>query len=89
MFKDRKQGCVAMTTGIFAGLWDVVSCSNKEKYICKKLADDAQMTTVPPTTAALSCASEWTPAAKRNVCYKVGGQMKPIFELCVILSTLN
>ncbi|XP_034026660.1 macrophage mannose receptor 1-like [Thalassophryne amazonica] len=68
---DRHQGCVAMTTGMFAGLWDVVSCSNKEKYICKKIADGAQMTTVPPTTAALSCASGWTPAGKRNVCYKL------------------
>lgn len=68
---DRKQGCVAMTTGIFAGLWDVVSCSNKEKYICKKLAEDVQTTTIPPTTPVQSCASGWTPAAKRNVCYKL------------------
>ncbi|KAK2859585.1 hypothetical protein Q5P01_004205 [Channa striata] len=67
----RKQGCVAMTTGVFAGLWDVVSCSNKEKYICKKLAANVQMTTVPPTTPALSCASGWTPAARRSVCYKL------------------
>lgn len=62
-----------MTTGTFAGLWDVVSCTSKEKYICKKLADDVKMTTVPPTTPALSCASGWTPVNKRNVCYKVGG----------------
>ncbi|KAM4606060.1 macrophage mannose receptor 1 [Polymixia lowei] len=66
----RKQGCIAMTTGVFAGLWDVVSCSNKEKYICKKLAEGISTTTVPPTTPALSCPSGWTPAAKRNVCYK-------------------
>uniref|UniRef100_A0A4W6CGU1 Mannose receptor C-type 1 n=1 Tax=Lates calcarifer TaxID=8187 RepID=A0A4W6CGU1_LATCA len=75
---DRKQGCVAMTTGIFAGLWDVVSCSNKEKYICKKTAEGVQMTTVPPTTPALSCASGWTPAAKRNVCYKVYQKTKDL-----------
>nr|XP_020442059.1 macrophage mannose receptor 1-like [Monopterus albus] len=68
---DRKQGCVAMTTGIFAGLWDVISCSNKEKYICKKLAEGAATTTAPPTTLALSCASGWTPAAQRNICYKL------------------
>ncbi|XP_070783907.1 macrophage mannose receptor 1 [Enoplosus armatus] len=68
---DRKQGCVAMTTGIFAGLWDVVSCSNKEKYICKKPAEGVQVTTVPPTTPALSCESGWTPVVKRNVCYKL------------------
>uniref|UniRef100_A0A665X210 Macrophage mannose receptor 1 n=1 Tax=Echeneis naucrates TaxID=173247 RepID=A0A665X210_ECHNA len=67
----REQGCVAMTTGKFAGLWDVVSCSNKEKYICKKRAEGVQVTTVPPTTPALSCASGWTPAGNRDVCYKL------------------
>ncbi|XP_037550261.1 macrophage mannose receptor 1 [Nematolebias whitei] len=72
----RKQGCVAMTTGIFAGLWDVVSCSSKEKYICKKLAEGAPMTTVPPITPALSCASGWTPIAERNTCYKIYTKMK-------------
>lgn len=67
---DRHQGCVAMTTGVFAGLWDVVSCSNKEKYICKKPAEGVHVTTVPPTTLAPSCASGWTPVENRNVCYK-------------------
>lgn len=60
-----------MTTGLLAGLWDVVSCSDKAKYICKKIAVGAPVTTVPPTTAALTCASGWTPAGTRNVCYKV------------------
>lgn len=69
--KDRTQGCVAMTTGTFAGLWDVISCSNKEKYICKKKAEGVLATTVQPTTPPLTCASGWTPVAKRNVCYKV------------------
>ncbi|KAM9839148.1 macrophage mannose receptor 1 [Aulostomus maculatus] len=68
---DRRQGCVAMTTGVFSGLWDVVSCSNKEKYICKRIAEDVQTTTIPPTTPALSCADGWTPAGQRNVCYKL------------------
>ncbi|CAB1349515.1 unnamed protein product [Coregonus sp. 'balchen'] len=68
---DRKQGCVAMTTGMFAGLWDVVSCSNKEKYICKKMAEGVTSTMAPPTTPTLSCPSGWSPAAKRNVCYKL------------------
>uniref|UniRef100_A0A3Q3VSG6 Macrophage mannose receptor 1 n=1 Tax=Mola mola TaxID=94237 RepID=A0A3Q3VSG6_MOLML len=67
---DRRQGCVAMTTGIFAGLWDVVSCSKKEKYICKKPAEGALMTTVPPTTPALSCEPGWTPVEGRNICIK-------------------
>ncbi|XP_029313971.1 macrophage mannose receptor 1 [Cottoperca gobio] len=68
---DRNQGCVAMTTGVFAGLWDVVSCSNKEKYICKKPAVGVHVTTVPPTTPTLSCESGWIPAARRSVCYKL------------------
>ncbi|TKS87642.1 Macrophage mannose receptor 1 [Collichthys lucidus] len=67
---DRKQGCVAMTTGFFAGLWDVVSCSNREKYICKKPAEGVAVTTVPPTTAALSCEAGWNPVVNRNMCYK-------------------
>eukprot|EP00066_Takifugu_rubripes_P017013 XP_011606279.1 PREDICTED: macrophage mannose receptor 1 [Takifugu rubripes] len=68
---DRNQGCVAMTTGVFAGLWDVVSCSSKEKYICKKPAEGVQVTTVPPTTPPLSCESGWTPISNRNVCFKI------------------
>uniref|UniRef100_A0A3P9KK49 Macrophage mannose receptor 1 n=1 Tax=Oryzias latipes TaxID=8090 RepID=A0A3P9KK49_ORYLA len=68
---DRLQGCVAMTTGIFAGLWEVISCTNKEKYICKKVADNVQMTTVPPTTPALNCAPGWTPVVERNTCFKI------------------
>ncbi|CAN9506368.1 unnamed protein product [Ophioblennius macclurei] len=67
---DRHQGCVAMTTGVFAGLWDVISCSNKEKYICKKPAEGVHVTTVPPTTAALNCAPGWNPVSDRNVCSK-------------------
>lgn len=63
-----------MTTGVFAGLWDVVSCSNKEKYICKKRAEGVQTTTAPPTTLAAACASEWTPLSKGNKCFKVGAQ---------------
>ncbi|XP_061778196.1 macrophage mannose receptor 1 [Nerophis ophidion] len=68
---DRNLGCVAMTTGMFAGLWEVVACSSKEKYICKTPAEGVQVTTVPPTTPALSCASGWTPVAARNVCFKL------------------
>ncbi|XP_029954996.1 macrophage mannose receptor 1-like [Salarias fasciatus] len=67
---DRHQGCVAMTTGMFAGLWDVISCSRKENYICKKGAEGVHMTTVPPTTPTLNCASSWNPVAGRNACYK-------------------
>lgn len=72
-----------MTTGAFAGLWDVVSCSSKQKYICKRLAEGVQTTTVPPTTPALSCESGWTPASQRSVCFKVGNLSTAACEIRV------
>ncbi|KAM3593597.1 uncharacterized protein V6R79_016732 [Siganus canaliculatus] len=68
---DTHQGCVAMATGAQAGLWDVVSCNNKEKYICKQPAEGVLMTTIPPTTPALSCESGWTSMPVRNFCFKL------------------
>ncbi|KAM9496764.1 macrophage mannose receptor 1-like [Clarias gariepinus] len=55
----RHQGCVAMLTGTSAGLWDVISCDSKEKYICKKLAEGVTTTKEPPVTQPLSCPSGW------------------------------
>ncbi|KAF3698790.1 Macrophage mannose receptor 1 [Channa argus] len=65
-----QQGCVAMTTGILAGLWDVLPCTNKEKYICKHLASDASPTVPPPTQTPITCAEGWTRVGIRNVCAK-------------------
>lgn len=67
----RKQGCVAMTTGMFAGLWDVISCDRKEKYICKKMAEGVTTTAVPPTTVAPTCPRGWTSLINSNYCFKV------------------
>ncbi|XP_062849166.1 macrophage mannose receptor 1 [Trichomycterus rosablanca] len=55
----KTQGCVAMLTGTSAGLWDVISCDTKQKYICKKLAEGVTTTKEPPTTQPLSCPSKW------------------------------
>ncbi|XP_053186720.1 macrophage mannose receptor 1-like [Scomber japonicus] len=66
----HQQGCVAMTTGIFAGLWDVLPCTNKEKYICKHLAEGAVLTPAPPTVLPPSCAEGWFPIGPGNKCYK-------------------
>nr|AGN52245.1 mannose receptor c type 1 [Megalobrama amblycephala] len=66
----RKQGCVAMTTGIIAGLWDVLSCSNKEKYICKQRAEGLVTTPAPTTHPALGCHEEWMALASRDLCVK-------------------
>ncbi|KAM7400359.1 hypothetical protein PAMA_004852 [Pampus argenteus] len=67
----HQQGCVAMTTGFFAGLWDVLPCTNKEKYICKHLAEGAVVTLEPPTVKPIMCADGWTLMGTRNYCYKL------------------
>ncbi|XP_037131941.1 macrophage mannose receptor 1b isoform X2 [Syngnathus acus] len=64
------QGCVAMTTGILAGLWDLLPCDNKEKYICKHLAEGAILTPPPPTRNPPQCAEGWIRAGTRNICSK-------------------
>ncbi|KAF7668437.1 hypothetical protein LDENG_00014640 [Lucifuga dentata] len=65
------QGCVAMTTGIFAGLWDVLPCTSQEKYICKHLAEGAVLTPVPLTLSPPKCAEGWSPVGSRISCFKV------------------
>ncbi|XP_035764282.1 secretory phospholipase A2 receptor-like, partial [Neolamprologus brichardi] len=65
------QGCVAMATGHSAGLWDVLPCTNKEKYICKHLAEGAALTPAPPTTATPNCTDGWIKMQSRIVCYKI------------------
>uniref|UniRef100_A0A6Q2YBT8 Mannose receptor, C type 1b n=1 Tax=Esox lucius TaxID=8010 RepID=A0A6Q2YBT8_ESOLU len=65
------QGCVAMTTGILAGLWDVLSCTNQEKYICKHQAEGVMPTQEPVTPVLPSCPEEWHPVGSRNYCFKL------------------
>ncbi|KAK2822606.1 hypothetical protein Q5P01_022671 [Channa striata] len=64
------QGCVAIKTGIFAGLWDVLPCTNKEKYICKHLADGEVPTPRPPTVPPPKCADGWNHIGTQNYCSK-------------------
>ncbi|XP_065117892.1 macrophage mannose receptor 1-like isoform X3 [Paramisgurnus dabryanus] len=56
---DKHRGCVAMLTGTSAGLWDVLACNTKQKYICKKMAEGVTTTREPPTTRPLSCPDNW------------------------------
>ncbi|XP_041751389.1 macrophage mannose receptor 1 [Coregonus clupeaformis] len=65
-----RQGCVAMTTGTLAGLWDVLSCTNQEKYICKHLAEGAGPTPEPITPVPPRCHEDWYPVGTRNYCFK-------------------
>ncbi|XP_069013849.1 macrophage mannose receptor 1-like [Embiotoca jacksoni] len=64
-----RQGCVAIN-GTFAGLWDVLPCNNKEKYICKQPQEPVltpALTTLPPP----KCANDWTQVGERNQCFKL------------------
>nr|XP_023996993.1 LOW QUALITY PROTEIN: macrophage mannose receptor 1-like [Salvelinus alpinus] len=65
-----RQGCVAMTTGTLAGLWDVLSCTNQEKYICKHLAEGAGPTPEPITPVPPRCYEGWSPLGSRSYCFK-------------------
>ncbi|XP_073715685.1 macrophage mannose receptor 1 [Misgurnus anguillicaudatus] len=56
---DKHRGCVAMLTGTSAGLWDVLACNTKQKYICKKMAEGVTTTREPPTTRPPSCPDNW------------------------------
>ncbi|XP_040911918.1 macrophage mannose receptor 1-like [Toxotes jaculatrix] len=67
----HQQGCVALATGIFAGLWDVLPCDNKQKYICKHQAEGAAATPAPPTLKPPRCADGWTKVGPRNYCFKL------------------
>ncbi|XP_063777609.1 macrophage mannose receptor 1-like [Pseudophryne corroboree] len=66
----RKQGCVVMRTGNKGGLWDVVSCDEKAKYVCKKYALGVTPPPAPTTTAEPSCAEGWTTSNNLSGCYK-------------------
>ncbi|XP_012711245.2 macrophage mannose receptor 1 isoform X1 [Fundulus heteroclitus] len=64
------QGCVAIATGFSAGLWNILPCTNKEKYICKHVAEGAIPTTPAPTQIPPQCPEEWSRVGTRNVCAK-------------------
>ncbi|XP_042353789.1 macrophage mannose receptor 1-like isoform X2 [Plectropomus leopardus] len=76
----NQQGCIAMTTGVFAGLWDVLPCTNKEKYICKHLAEGAVSTPAPTTVPPNKCASGWTRLKSKNDCIKFFSEKKTWYE---------
>uniref|UniRef100_A0A3Q3W748 Uncharacterized protein n=1 Tax=Mola mola TaxID=94237 RepID=A0A3Q3W748_MOLML len=65
-----QQGCVAITTGTLAGLWDLLPCTNTEKYICKHMAEGAVLTVPPPTQTPPKCAEGWTRVGTRSYCSK-------------------
>ncbi|XP_055073374.2 macrophage mannose receptor 1 [Misgurnus anguillicaudatus] len=80
---DKHRGCVAMLTGTSAGLWDVLACNTKQKYICKKMAEGVTTTREPPTTRPPSCPDNWTkkdPGSCIRVYRKPKDEKKTWFE---------
>ncbi|KAH0627502.1 hypothetical protein JD844_003273 [Phrynosoma platyrhinos] len=66
----RKPGCVAMRTGISGGLWDLLKCETKAKFLCKRLADGMTPPPPPTTTPVPRCPEDWGPSDERNLCFK-------------------
>ncbi|XP_043921440.1 macrophage mannose receptor 1-like [Protopterus annectens] len=65
-----QSGCVAMRTGINAGLWDIVNCEEKATYICKHWAEGVTPPPVPTTTPAPQCSEGWHSSTNSKYCYK-------------------
>ncbi|NXD18944.1 MRC1 protein, partial [Spelaeornis formosus] len=63
-------GCVAMRTGIAAGLWDVLDCETKQKYICKQWAKGATVPPFPTTALIPTCPEGWASNNHRSSCFK-------------------
>uniref|UniRef100_F6Y2F6 Macrophage mannose receptor 1 n=1 Tax=Monodelphis domestica TaxID=13616 RepID=F6Y2F6_MONDO len=72
----RKSGCVAMKTGVAGGLWDVLKCEEKAKFVCKHWAEGATPPPVPTTTPAPKCPDGWISSAKTNFCFKIFDKSK-------------
>uniref|UniRef100_H0YSP9 Macrophage mannose receptor 1 n=1 Tax=Taeniopygia guttata TaxID=59729 RepID=H0YSP9_TAEGU len=63
-------GCVAMRTGNAAGLWDVLDCETKQKYICKQWAKSATVPPIPTTALVPTCPEGWVSNNHRSSCFK-------------------
>ncbi|XP_050184740.1 macrophage mannose receptor 1-like isoform X1 [Myiozetetes cayanensis] len=63
-------GCVAMRTGTAAGLWDVLDCELKQKYICKQWAQGATIPPIPTTALVPTCPEGWISNNLRGSCFK-------------------
>uniref|UniRef100_A0A8D0GM94 Macrophage mannose receptor 1 n=1 Tax=Sphenodon punctatus TaxID=8508 RepID=A0A8D0GM94_SPHPU len=66
----RKIGCIAMRTGILGGLWDVLKCEEKAKFVCKQWAAGVTPPPVPTTTPAPVCPDNWDSDDHISWCYK-------------------
>ncbi|XP_074013799.1 macrophage mannose receptor 1-like [Numenius arquata] len=69
-----KPGCVAMRTGTATGLWDVIDCETKQKYICKQWAKGATSPPTPTTAAVPTCPEGWVSNHHSSSCFKCFGR---------------
>lgn len=60
-----------MTTGTAAGLWNVLDCETKQKYICKQWAKSATAPPIPTTTPVPTCPEGWVSNSHSSSCFKV------------------
>uniref|UniRef100_A0A8B9GP43 Macrophage mannose receptor 1 n=1 Tax=Amazona collaria TaxID=241587 RepID=A0A8B9GP43_9PSIT len=84
----RKPGCVAMRTGIAGGLWDVIKCEEKAKFLCKVWAEGVTLPPVPTTTPVPRCPEGWESNSRikqkktwlesQEFCRAVGGDLASI-----------
>ncbi|XP_028934045.1 macrophage mannose receptor 1 [Ornithorhynchus anatinus] len=67
----RKAGCVAMKTGTAGGLWDILNCEEKAKFICKHWAEGVTRPPPPTTTPVPKCPDNWITNDNTHLCYKI------------------
>uniref|UniRef100_A0A8C3H2C3 Uncharacterized protein n=1 Tax=Corvus moneduloides TaxID=1196302 RepID=A0A8C3H2C3_CORMO len=78
----NKPGCVAMRTGTAAGLWDVLDCEIKQKYICKQWAKGATVPPIPTTALVPTCPEGWVSNRHRSSCFKVSKSWFEALDFC-------
>ncbi|NWU97742.1 MRC1 protein, partial [Upupa epops] len=79
----NEAGCVALRTGNAAGLWDVVNCEVKAKFLCRKLAEKITLPVTPETISDSICPLGWDTSNSSNSCFRVSreeNQRKTWFE---------
>nr|XP_048316812.1 macrophage mannose receptor 1 [Myodes glareolus] len=67
----RKTGCVAMKTGVAGGLWDILKCEEKAKFVCKHWAEGVTRPPEPTTTPEPKCPEDWGTTSKTSMCFKL------------------
>ncbi|XP_030055361.1 macrophage mannose receptor 1 [Microcaecilia unicolor] len=67
----RNPGCVVMSTGIAGGLWDVINCTEKAKFICKEWAEGVTPPPPPTTTPMPKCPEDWNTSNQISTCFKI------------------